>query len=68
VLRYVIRFVSGLVVMYLLIAIANPGSNINPGVLLGVNVVYILSFIIASIGYTANNSEPQQDEEVQSDV
>jgi len=62
-LRYVIRFVSGLVVMYLLVAIASPGSSINPGVFLGITVIYILSFIIASIGYTSGNQNLQSDQE-----
>jgi len=65
-LRYVIRFVIGLVVMCLLISIVNPGSSIHPGVFLGVTIIYILSFVIASIGYTANSSASLQDEELQS--
>ena len=68
ILRYVIRFVSGLVVIFLLVSLANPGSSINNRVFLGINIIYILSFVIASKGYTARKTITQKDEELQADL
>lgn len=62
-LRYVIRFVSGLAVMYLLIFLTNRNLNMDTGILIAINVIYILSFVIASIGYTSGNQNLQSDQE-----
>jgi len=52
-IRYLTRFLAGLMVLYIMMTIGSGGdlSHAHTGVLVGMHAIYILSFVLASANY-----------------
>lgn len=51
-LRYIARFLAGLMVLYLIMIFGGSDpSHANSGVLAGIHAIYTLSFVVASANY-----------------